>query len=582
MTDLSDSDQRSALRDLSPFAQQTATWLRSVARAVKLFRLYKSENLIVSDLKTQVAGRALEIIAQHGAIDLRFTPSEILLVDEVLIRPGKDRDRNLLAPEMQLPFQFFRDGIRRLLILPDVLIDEVKLLLDALSATGVATGQEDLVTLLWQGNLTHVRLETVPIEQTIYLSVSRGGSGNAGRRGLSYGWSPAGTELRADIGQLGPQGLHRDTFDDWEMPVATADVASAYAALNPDGEAARLRLLEEWNTEAARPWTERAPEIAAELLRLDPGDETRAAFAHAMASWVGAAVERCAWDEALRALTSLCELDPQQRYRNELLMDALAGIDPDQIAGHLDEDEAADHARFASLMVAIGRPALDLAVAAMSHCEKVRPRAAATSAVSYLCGDHPEWLEPYLADERWQTVRNVVFVLGQIGTEETVPLLRSASLHPEPRVRRAVVQALGAVAAESRVPLLLEQLQTRDPQLLAATLHMLTRGRDPRVPGAILRRIQAPDFAARSEDNKRALFNALAEIADDRMVAPLTRLLNAGGWFAHRSFERIEAARALRRIGSEKALAALEQGLRSKNEVVRQACLDAMQSRISE
>ena len=580
MTDLSDPD-RSLLRDLSPYAQQTANWLRSVARAVKLFRLYKSENPVVADLKTQVASRALELVGEHGAMDLRFTPSEVLLIDEAVIKPGKDSDRNLLAPELQLPFQFFRDGIRRLMILPDVTLDEVRQLLDALRISGIGPGgQDDLVTLLWQGNLTHIRLETVPIEQTIHLSVSHGAGGRGGRRGLSFGWSPVGTELRADLGQIGPQGLHRDTFDDWDMPVATADVTSAYAALEGGAEAARAALLGEWNEECSRPWTERAPEVARQVLALDPSDDTRAAFGHAMASWVGAALERCNWEEAQGALTMLYEIDPQRRISGDVLERAVDGLSAEEIAARLDEDDPSDHARFASLIVAIGKPALELACATMSLCDKVRPRAAASAAVCYMCSDHPEWLEPFIGSERWQTVRNVVFVLGQIGTDASVPMLRAASAHPEPRVRRAVVQALGGVAAETRVPLLIEQLQTRDPQVLAATLHMLTRARDPRVAGAILRRIQAPDFASRSEENKRALFAALSEIADDRMVAPLVDLLYAGGWFATRTIERVAAARTLRRIGTEKALAALEHGLRSKIDVVRQACLDAMQSRI--
>ncbi|HTM57770.1 MAG TPA: HEAT repeat domain-containing protein [Candidatus Udaeobacter sp.] len=582
MTDLSDADHRSLLRDLSPYAQQTANWLRSVARAVKLFRLYKTENPIVVDLKTQVANRALELIGQNGPMDLRFTPSEVLLVDEAVIRPGKDSDRNLRAPELELPFQFFRDGIRRLLILPDVTLDEVRQLLDALRISGIGPGgQDDLVTLLWQGNLTHIRLETVPIEQTIHLSVSHGAGGSSGRRGLSFGWSPVGTELRADLGQLGPQGLHRDTFDDWDMPVATADVANAYAALENGAETARSRLLEEWNEESSRPWTERAPEVARHVLDLDATDETRAAFAHAMATWVGAALERCSWEEAQCALATLYEIDPRHHASGAALEEAIAHLDATDIAARLDEDDPADHARFASLLVAIGKPALDLACETMSLCEKVRPRAAASTAVCFMCSDHPEWLEPYIAHERWQTVRNAVFVLGQIGTDASVPLLRAASAHSEPRVRRAVVQALGSVAAEARVPLLIEQLQTRDTQLLAATLHMLTRTQDPRVAGAILRRIQAPDFGSRSAENKRAMFAALAEIADDRMVPPLVDLLNAGGWFATRTIERVAAARTLRRIGSEKALAALDQGLRSKIDVVRLACLDAMQSRMS-
>src|SRR5437016_13430887 len=196
MTDLSSPEHRPSLRDLSPYAQHTANWLRALARALKLFRLYKVDNPAVTDLRPQVATRLIELVNQNGTMDLRFTPGEILLVDEPVIRPGRDPDQNLRAAELQLPFQFYRDGIRRMLILPEPPLEQVILLFDAMRATGVGPEtQDDLVTLLWQGNLTHIQIETVPIEQTIYLSVRRTSGDSSGHRGLSYAWSPVGSEV---------------------------------------------------------------------------------------------------------------------------------------------------------------------------------------------------------------------------------------------------------------------------------------------------------------------------------------------------------------------------------------------------
>jgi HEAT repeat protein len=109
---------------------------------------------------------------------------------------------------------------------------------------------------------------------------------------------------------------------------------------------------------------------------------------------------------------------------------------------------------------------------------------------------------------------------------------------------------------------------------------MLTREKSAKVARAILDRIEAPDFEARSEDNQRALFNGLSEVADDSVVGPLEQLLTKGGWFARRSLERVAAARTLRRIGTEKAMAVLDAGLRSRVEAVRSACLEAMSTRM--
>jgi HEAT repeat protein len=584
MTNLPNASSRAiALRDLSPYGQHTAGWLRTLARGVQMSRLYSSSNPAVVAARDTIVTKLMELVNQHGSMDLRITMSEILLMDEPVVRPGPDKDANSTASEQQLPFQFYRDGIRRIVILRDLPRLQGEVLVDALRATGsIANTQDDLVTLLWQGNLSHIHIETVPIEQTIYLSARRDGPGGDGRRGLSFALTPSGTEIHSEMGQsAGPQGLHRDTFDDWSLADGWADVPAAFAGLESSLDASRQALLDEWKRDCAKPWSEVVPALVGEVLGLDSSEGSRTAMAHALVTWVAAAIRRCDWVETQNAVRTLRQVDPDGRLTEAPMQDALSGVNTDELAQHLDENETADHARFASLMVALGHPALDIACSVMCAASKVRVRAAATSAVCYICGENPEWLTTYLTDSRWQMVRNVVFALGQIGGDEIAPLLRLASEHYEVRVRRAVVQSLGALPLELRAPMLIKQLSTRDSQLLASALGMLTRARDPRVARAILAHIQKPDFASRSEENKRALFTALAEVAGDESVPALERLLNEGGWFARRTVERIATARTLRRIGSEKALGALEVGLRSKSEAVRSVCLEAMSRRMA-
>jgi HEAT repeat protein len=215
----------------------------------------------------------------------------------------------------------------------------------------------------------------------------------------------------------------------------------------------------------------------------------------------------------------------------------------------------------------------------MAKATKSRTRAAACTMLCYLCNDQPGLLAPYVTDSRWYVARNAAFVLGQIGGPAVVELLRAAAEHPEPRVRRQVVASLGNVPRECRPSILLAQLDTRDPRLLSAALAMLTRERNPETAQTILRQIEAPDFESRGEDNQRTLFNALAEVADDSAVPALEALLHKGGWFARRTLQRLAAARTLQRIGTQKSMAALEEGLRSRSEAVRGACQEAMAAR---
>jgi HEAT repeat protein len=110
---------------------------------------------------------------------------------------------------------------------------------------------------------------------------------------------------------------------------------------------------------------------------------------------------------------------------------------------------------------------------------------------------------------------------------------------------------------------------------------MLTRSANLAVAGAIMRQIEAPDFESRNEENQRALFGALGEVADDTAVPALTQLLHKGGWFARRTTQRLAAARTLQRIGSPTALAVLDAALRSRIEAVRGAAFDAIHAKMA-
>jgi hypothetical protein len=575
-----------AVRDLSPEAQAAAAWFRQLARALRVFRLYRGDNPLVAATQEAVTTELTALLQAQGGWPLRFSPTQVFLGDEPVVTAaagGGDGDGPARSVTDQLPFLFYRDGVRRITLLSGAPRAEVESFVRILrAAAGGSDAPDDIVTLLWQANLAHVRLEAVPLEQTIFLSA--GGGGGAAEapdpRGQAYADTPSGSEIRAELGQAaGAQGLHRDTFDDWELPDTAADVPAAFARLAPGADAARRDFLAGWEEEAAVPWPEQAAGFLRGLRELDDSDDMRHALARSTVTWLAAALRETAWAEATRALELLNEVDPGRELAGAELAAALGALDAQAITERFDEGDPEDLSRFAAFVVGLGTPAVGLCVDVMARSDRARVRAATVTALCYLCAEAPELLAPWLLDPRWHVVRNVVSVLGHIGGPAVAPLLQAVSRHPEPRVRRQLVQALGSLPAEARTPMLLEQLDTGDPQLLSAVLNVLTREPDPRTVRAVLACLAAPDFESRAEDNQRALFSALGEIADDGAVPALEDLLHRGGWFARRSLSRTAAARTLRRIGTPKAMAALEAAVRARGEAVRTAALEALGAR---
>ncbi len=571
-------------RDLSPQGQALFFWLRNFARAVKLARLYRSDNPLVEQVREQVAATLDTILAPKPMLTIRFTPADIRVESEVIVRPyvpPPGIDPPPPNPEDILPFLFYRDGIRALQLVRGIPRGDFFALFEAVRLVGHGGNtQDDLLTLLWQANLTHIKVDAVPLEQTIYLSSRRARKkdpfGNS-FRALAFNWAPSGSEIRAELGQAkGTQGLHRDTFDDWELPLTPADPVKAYALLEPEVEIAKSFLIGTWAEERDRAWDEEAPALLRHLLVTDPTDETRAITGRSAMTWVVNAIHRGAWVEATEALAMLKEFDADLRFVKDDLAAAMKELPLDEVVEPLDEAEPEDQARFAALCVGLGPAAIDLAITAMSLCTRSRARAAACTALCYVCTEDPMLLAGAINDPRWYVVRNAVFVLGQVGGAEVADLLQIAGRHPEPRVRRQVVQALGNVPPEVRLPLLLSHLDTRDPQLLSATLNMLARDKNPRALKVILERFASPNFEYVAEWVHRTYVHSLQEWVTEQQVPLLAQLVERGGWLAAPSPVRTSAAQMLQKIGSESAIAVLEAGLRSKFDPVREACLAAL------
>ena len=570
------------VRYLSPGAQAAARWFQQLARGLRVCRLYPRDNPTVLQIQEQLVTQLNKALEENGAWQMRITPTEIWLVDEPIVHPPLNSDAAdpLSAKADRLSFVFYRDGLRGLAFQPDVPVSEFDAFFHAMVAADRGPMlHDDLVTLLWQAHTTRILIDAVPVSQTIYLSSKRYAS--AARRrlhGLAFNLAPSGEEIHADVGQLAgaAQGLHRDTFDDWPLPKTYVDVPAAYEILTKGMQFVRSVLLTEWSAERGMDWTVEVPNLFRKVLAIDSSSDTRGALAQSLVTWLAAAVQRFSWDEAQHALGLLREFDPDGALAGEHLTSAFAGLDGGAIAEHLDESSAEEQAKFLALAVALGPPAIDLGTTVMAQAAKARTRAAATTMLCYLCSDQPDLLAPYLADERWYVVRNTVFILGQIGGNDVVELLRFAAAHPDARVRRQVVVSLANVPKEARLPLLAPQLSTTDLRLLATTLNVMARERGPETVRAIVRQVQAPNFESRGDQHQRLIFNAIAEMGDDSAVPTLAALVQKGGWFARMTPQRLAAAQALFKIGTEKALAVLEEGIRSSHEAVRQACLEAM------
>jgi hypothetical protein len=538
------------LRDRSAVVQDLSVWCADLGRLLHLTRRHGANSGASRALHQRLVAELVVHVQDHAPITLEITPRSIVIGDEpVFTADNANAPTGERELEHELSWVLHRDGLRSLQLTVGLNDGEAAALLDALLMAAPASAtHEDVVTQLWHTGLEHIswRTEEVGAVRDNPLLLRR-----------SVDSTPH--------------------VDDWSWPdAAPIDVARRWAELRRDENTHLAAFHSEWDIEHDRPFHEQAETFSRQVLARDPRPETAEALAASIVTWIATAVQSCDWRNAGTAYALLCQLDPTGRRSLEPLTHALGSVDGIAITERLDEAEAQEQARLFAFAVHVGAPALPMLLTILGASSKTRMRAGATTALAYAFADDPTPLGPWLADTRWHVVRNVVFVLGQIGGAAVVPHLAVAARHVDTRVRRAAIHALGQVPHHLRRSVLLTQLDTPDARLLAASLAMLGREPDARVSEAILLRIQAPEFEARPEEHKIAFLTSLADLADHHAIPTLAELLARGGWFARRTPERTAAARTLARIGSPDARTVLEQGLRHRSEAVREACDEAL------
>src|SRR5690606_19491773 len=126
------------------------------AAALRSYRLYEGSNAMVD--------RFVELLRTKLSDLWNELPELRLDIEENVIRWNGTSVLAAAAAGSDLPFLFYRDGIREISLRPGVEDEEVVRVLSVL-ARAPSAGQEedDLITLLWQEDLTRLRYRAVEL-----------------------------------------------------------------------------------------------------------------------------------------------------------------------------------------------------------------------------------------------------------------------------------------------------------------------------------------------------------------------------------------------------------------------------------
>ena len=547
-----------------------AAIIHQFARTLKTCRLYDANNPTVVRFRDEFATAMRRLLDQHGALTFRFNSDDVLFGEDS-IYPARSRDDNFALP-------FYRDGVRSLTFMPGIEPREVDALIDALlQVTGPNPGENDLVTLLWEAQLSHLDLDYVPGDSDVGATDT---SAEAGE-GALIPWpanDPASEstppEARNDAAVTNPAGSRSD---DWTTGDDTLEVEAGFEELESLAPSEVARFQSEYEAEHAISNVTVTIAIARAYLHSGANDDDRGEMGRFLPRVMRQAVANAMWLEGHAALKLLPDCGGAVSAVPSFAQELLQPISITTTVEKLDQQEAAAVGDFIAFARDLGDPGIDWLNLVLADSENRRNRRLLAEAIADLCRKNPERLAPWLADPRWFVVRNVVHILGWIGGDQIVGLLQGALRHPDVRVRQEAIAALGQVDLKLARPLLVRMLDGADPRMMSAVLHQLSGARDAGVARLLLGYIGSDTFDERSAEEKRAIYGALSATGGDEVVPELEAELHRGNWFArNQEIHRLAIARVLARIGTPLARVALERGAQSKRGPVRKACEEAL------
>jgi hypothetical protein len=553
--------------------KRVADWIQALVRTVKAMRMYLPNNPSLHKFQTDLESRTWAVLKEIGDITLTVQQFDFLFENYSVYHNA--------AREESIAFRFHSDGVREMTIKEGLEVGELRGFLDVVKrATEPTTGQDDVVTLLWERDFRHLEYVYVPLEDLMdardQAGAQEGGRPDQPDAGIPW---PAAGEIEPETATVGEGAPERS--DDWS-PAVTVDTAWDEAAgpqfKMTDAELGELdQAIKE---ELVRPLGPEVLEIVAAILESEEEPSGFLESAVAFQRFIELAIEDGDLPRANALLARLKTITAKKAesraefggLAEQVIREIGRPSFLAQAAPTLNSHPEIDPGVLTNFLVQLGSSAAPAICDLLGQLNHMKHRRALCEALATSCRDDVEVLISRLGDSRWYVIRNVVYVLGRIAHQGVERALDRALHHEDVRVRKEAVRALGRIESSSSRAYLISAFRDSDAGVRVQAALTLASKRDERAAQAILGVIGTPDFGRRDLSERQAFYEALGRSGSDALVAKLEPVLTKGSLFRSGSEDdRFHAALALAWLGTPAALGVLNRELQGKKDGVKKA-----------
>jgi HEAT repeat protein len=550
--------------DEPPFAASIVSdALRQFGKAARAQQLYLSNNPMHARAMETVREAFSALWKETDAIELNITDSELLwLGHPVMEEPGKTSD--------SLPWLFYKDGIRQLTLMNGFEGEELQTLLGLIQRTRLATAEDDdLLTLLWEHEFTHLQYKYVDIaaDSAAALTVNA-------HDAVSHIASPrvlesAGSEVleSSSIARMDDYDTTLYFLDDAEVEYLQREIRDDFASdLRTQVVASLLDTYEQETDPTVR------EEIAGIL------DQLFLLMLSLMQFRTAAFIIRESRVTASRAL----EILQAERDRLTSLADRLSDNDALELLltaleqTRLRPPQHDLHELFGELKPS----ALASVLGWIGRSRNTELRALLENAGSRMAASHTAELVRLIASSDDVVAFEAMRRAGSLKAAAAVPALAGALSQGPPEMRMVAVTALSQIGSPGAMQVLERALEDEDSDVRIAAVKVLASSAYTAAAPHIEAQLRKREARDRSLAEKMAFFESYGSLCGDAGVGYLDSLLNARRFIGKKEPPELRAcaAMALGKIGTDLAMEALQKSGADPDVIVRNAVSRAVRS----
>ena len=529
------------------FLDRVRDLLGTLAKAQKDYKTYPRNNPILLRRREELAGKFGTMLGEIQELSLSVDADKLSLGNEAVYQNADRRE--------SIAFHLYRHGIRQLRFVAGLAIEELDGFLDAVNLdfdVGDGLLDDDLVTVLWSKDLPHLRYDAVddvdprldwvrdPKKSLVdYLVAQREMPGNEKFNNVIR--LEGGAEARDPRGDIAA------------IMLTPEEIAGIRQRIDEDGKRdLALQVIEI----LVRVLQDADPNEAKNILRI-------------LERVVEISVDQKAFHRAATTLKVLTDLANTKAELSNTIRASIHRFGEPKAVKQLIEvvarpiaegERPLDELDLFRYLILLTKTAIVPLAEAMGVVQDRRVRKVFCEAIAELVKAEPGLLAGLSRDSRWFVARNVAYILGLTKNPDALRILRALAVHPNERVRAESVRAAGQLGPGAK-DVIHRALTDGDRLVRLLAFDLVVPFKDENAAKILVDALLDKGFEEKEVAEKRALAGALARVAGEAALGPLTQIFlrksMLGG--TGRDESQRAAAAGIAAIGTPNAVALLQQ-----------------------